>query len=49
MYLNVPITETGKIDENAIEKLVSNRSYWRFLNECFESGIRLSHDIVKPV
>lgn len=49
MYLNVPITETGKIDENAIEKLVSNTSYWRFLNECFESGIRLSYDIVKPV
>jgi hypothetical protein len=33
LSINIPVTANGKVDENAIERMVSSTTYWKFLSK----------------
>lgn len=39
LSINIPVTAKGEIDENAIERIVSNTTYWGFLSKQIQQKI----------
>jgi len=44
--INLPIDADENIDEDVIEEIVTNSSYWNFLEEHYTNGIFLRKDII---
>lgn len=47
-YLNLPITKNGNLDENAMEEIITNTTYWDYLKDTYSEGVVLRKDIDNP-
>jgi len=46
MTINLPVKKSGEIDEDIIDKIVRNTSYWNFLESSYTKGIVLNADVI---